>query len=105
MKAGPLSVIISSGRPNMEKMLFSRKEITCSSCECLNGTTATHFVKLSVVVKINTCHVEDGGLIGPINSKPHFEKGNSGREGCKGMAERRSFPANLCHLSQDLEKT
>jgi hypothetical protein len=48
-----------------------------------------------MVVKINTCHVEDGGLIGPIMSKPHFEKGKFRREGCKGMDERHSFLANL----------
>jgi hypothetical protein len=58
-----------------------------------------------VAVKIKTCPAEDGGLIGPINSKPHFEKGNSGRIGCKGMAERCYFPTNFWHLSQDLEKT
>jgi hypothetical protein len=28
IKARPLFVIISKGRPNLEKMLFSRKEIT-----------------------------------------------------------------------------
>jgi hypothetical protein len=31
-----------------------------------------------VVVKIKTCLVEDGGLIGPIKSNPHFEKGSLG---------------------------
>jgi len=39
-----------------------------------------------VVVKIKTCPAEGGGLIGPIKSKPHFEKGNSGRSGYKGIA-------------------
>jgi len=57
-----------------------------------------------MVVKIKTCPAEDGGLIGPINSKPHFEKGKSRREGCKGITERRSFPTNFWNLSQDLEK-
>jgi hypothetical protein len=42
---------------------------------------------------------EDGGLIGPINSKPHLEKGKSGRTGCKGLEEKCSLPANLWHLS------
>ena len=55
-------------------------------------------------VKIKTFPIEYGELIGPINSKTHFEKGNLGRTGCKGMDERRSFPANFCHLSQDIEK-
>jgi hypothetical protein len=31
MKVGPLSEIISRGRPNREKILDSKKEITCSS--------------------------------------------------------------------------
>jgi hypothetical protein len=58
-----------------------------------------------VVVKIKAFPDEDGGLIGPMKSKPHFEKGKPGRTSSKGMAERRSFPANIWHLSQDLEKT
>jgi hypothetical protein len=53
---------------------------------------------------MKTCSAEDGGLIGPINSKPHFEKGKSGRTSCKGMEERHSFLENLYNLSQDLEK-
>jgi hypothetical protein len=57
-----------------------------------------------VVVKIKTLPVEDGGLIGPIKYRPHFEKGKLGRTGCRGIAERRSFSANFWHLSQDLEK-
>jgi hypothetical protein len=48
-----------------------------------------------VVVKIKTCPAEDGGLIGQIKSKPHFEKGKSRRRGCKGMVERHSFLANF----------
>jgi hypothetical protein len=75
--------------------LVSRKEITCSSYECSSGTTSIHFVKYSVVVKIKTCPVEDGGLIGLINSKPHFEKGNSGRTGCKGMTKGNYFLVNF----------
>jgi hypothetical protein len=67
-------------------------------------TTSVHFVKYFVVVKIKTCPAEDGGLIGLIKSKPHFEKGKSGRTSCKGIVERRSFPTNFWHLSQDLEK-
>jgi hypothetical protein len=57
-----------------------------------------------VVVKIKTYPAKNGGLIGPIMSKPHFEKGNSGRTCCKGMEERHYFPMNFCHLSQDIEK-
>jgi hypothetical protein len=34
-----------------------------------------------VVVKIKTFPVEYGGLIGPIKSRPHFEKGKSGMTG------------------------
>ena len=105
MKAGPLSIIISNGRPNLEKMLFSRKEITWSFVECLSGTASAHFVEYFVVVKIKTCHAEYGVFIGPIKSNPHFEKGKSGRTSCNGMDERHSFPANFWHLSQDLEKT
>jgi hypothetical protein len=105
MKVGPLFVIISNGRPNLEKMLFSRKEITRSSVEFLSGIASAHFVKYFVVVKIKTCHAEYGVFIGPIKSNPHFEKGKSGRTSCKGMVERRSFPAKFWHLSQDLEKT
>jgi hypothetical protein len=45
MKVGPLSVIISKGIPNLEKILVSRKEITYSSYECLSGTASVHFVK------------------------------------------------------------
>jgi hypothetical protein len=45
--------------------------------------------------KMKTFPFEDGGLIGLIKSRPHFEKGNSGRKGCKGMEERFSFPANF----------
>jgi hypothetical protein len=36
------------------------------------------------------------------DNKPHLEKEKSGRTCCKGMAERRSLPSNLLHLSQDL---
>jgi hypothetical protein len=104
MKARPLSIIISKGMPNMEKILVSRKEITCSSCACLSGTTSVHLVKYSMAVKIKTCPVEDGGLIGPIKSRPHLEKGKLGRTGCKGMAKRCSFPMNFWHLLQYLEK-
>jgi hypothetical protein len=57
-----------------------------------------------MVVKIKTCPAEYGGLIGPIKSRPHFEKGKSRRTGCRGMAERHYFPTNFWHLSQDLEK-
>jgi hypothetical protein len=57
-----------------------------------------------MVVKIKTFPAEDEGLIGPIKSRPHLEKGKSGRTGCKGMAERCSFPVKFWHLSQDLEK-
>jgi hypothetical protein len=39
-----------------------------------------------VVVKIKICPAKDGGLIGPISSRPHLEKWNSKRIGCKGMA-------------------
>jgi len=31
MKVGPLSEMISIGRPNQENILDSKKEITCSS--------------------------------------------------------------------------
>ena len=58
-----------------------------------------------MAIKIKTCPPEEGGLIGPIKSNPHFEKGKSGRTGCNNMAERHSFLANFWHLSQDLEKT
>jgi hypothetical protein len=58
-----------------------------------------------MAIKIKTFPTEDGGLIGPIKSNPHFEKGNFGRTGSNGMAERHSFPANFWHLSKDLEKT
>jgi hypothetical protein len=57
-----------------------------------------------VVVKIKTCPYRDEGLIGPKNSKSHFEKGKSGRTGCKDIAKRRSLQTNLWKLSQDLEK-
>jgi hypothetical protein len=57
-----------------------------------------------VAVKIETFPAEDRGLIGPINSKPHFEKGNSRRIGFQCMDERRSFPTKFWHFSQDLEK-
>jgi hypothetical protein len=55
-----------------------------------------------VVVKIKICPAEDEGLIGPINSRPHLEKGNFGRTGCEGMAKIRSLLVNFWHLSQDL---
>jgi hypothetical protein len=87
--------MISKGSPNLEKILVSRKEITYSSCECLSGTTSIHFVKYSLVVKIKACPVEDGGFIGTINSKPHFEKGKSRRTGCKDME---FFPNKLLAL-------
>jgi hypothetical protein len=105
MKEGPLSVIIYNGGPNLENMLFSRKEITLSFVECLSGTNSTHFVKLYVVVKIKTCPAEYGGLIGPIKYNPHFEKGKCGRTCCNSMDERHSFPEIFLHLSQYLEKT
>jgi hypothetical protein len=57
-----------------------------------------------MVVKIKTFPTKDGGLIGLIKSRPHFEKGKSGRTGCKGIVERRYFPTNFWHLSRDLEK-
>jgi hypothetical protein len=77
------------------KILFSRKEITCSYVECLRGSASAHFVKYSVVVKIKTCPSEDGGLIGPIKSKPYFEKGKSKRTSCNSMAEMCSFLASF----------
>jgi hypothetical protein len=58
-----------------------------------------------MVFKVKTGPVENGGLIGPIKSNSHFEKGKSGRIGCNGMVERCSFLAKFWHLSQDLEKT
>jgi hypothetical protein len=58
-----------------------------------------------VAGKIKTFLAEDEGLIGLIKSNPPFEKGNSGRIGCNGMAERCSFPANFWHLSKDIKKT
>ena len=102
MKVGPLFVMIYNGRPNLENILDSRKEITFSSCACLRGTTSVHLVKQSVAVKIKICHAEDRGLIGPIKSRPHLEKGKSERTGYKGMEERHTFPTNFWHLSQDL---
>jgi hypothetical protein len=103
MKVGPFPVIIYKGIPNLEKILVSRKKMTCSSCECLSGTTSVHLMKLSVAVKIKNCLAEDGGLIGMIKSRPHFEKGKSEREFCKSMVERRSFPTSFWHLSQYIE--
>jgi hypothetical protein len=37
--------------------------------------------------KNKICQAEDGGLIGPMKSNPHLEKGKYGRIGCKGMAK------------------
>jgi hypothetical protein len=51
-----------------------------------------------VAIKIKNFPAEDGGLIGPIKSRPHFEKGKLGRTGVKGMEEICSFPANFWHL-------
>jgi hypothetical protein len=49
------------------------------------------------------CPIEDGGLIGPIKSRPHLEKWESERMYCKGMEERHFFPMNVWYLSQDIE--
>jgi hypothetical protein len=53
-------------------------------------------------VRIKIFLVEDGGLIGPMKSRPHLEKGKFRRTGCNGIVERRSFPTMFWHLSQDL---
>jgi hypothetical protein len=45
INVGPLSKTISRGRPKREKMFDSKKDITCSSCACLSGTTSVHLVK------------------------------------------------------------
>jgi hypothetical protein len=50
-------------------------------------------------VKINIFPIEDGGLIGPKNSRPHLEKVKSRRAGYKGMEERCSLPVHFWHLS------
>jgi hypothetical protein len=52
MKVGPLFEIISTGRSNWEKIIFSRKEITCSSCACLRGTASIYFVEYYMIVRI-----------------------------------------------------
>jgi hypothetical protein len=51
-----------------------------------------------VVVKIKTYPAEDGGLIGPIKSKPHFKKEKSGRKSCKGMDRKTFFPSEFLAL-------
>ena len=45
LKAAKLSIMSFWGHPNLDKILFSRKEIMTESVACLEGMASIHLVK------------------------------------------------------------
>jgi hypothetical protein len=89
-----LFVMILTGHLNLDKMFVSRNWMMIVLVACFMGIASIHFVKL-VVVSIHFFHVEDGGFISPMKSKPHCMNGASNEIDFSGRGYNFLLPSKI----------